>query len=124
MFGNGIYLSVFYCLCYEMDISIYMSEDQVSEERDIYLNEEEDIILDAIREKYCGGIAEEGDNKKKIRALRWEVYVKEDEGLIKRDFYVFIPHPKGGGSCLDLCEGSYHRLKVAIQSYWTTWVLL
>ena len=30
MFGDIIYLSVFYCLCYEMVISTYMSEDQVS----------------------------------------------------------------------------------------------
>ena len=30
---KGMYLSLFYCLCYEMDIFTYMSEDQVSEER-------------------------------------------------------------------------------------------
>ena len=49
MFGKGMYLSVFYCLCYEMDIFTYMSEDQVSEERYLELNEEEDIRLYAIR---------------------------------------------------------------------------
>ena len=49
MFGKGMYLSVFYCLCYEMDIFTYMSEDQVSEERDLELNEEEGIILYTIR---------------------------------------------------------------------------
>ena len=38
MFGNGLYLSVFYCLCYEMDVSTDMSEGQVSEERDPDLN--------------------------------------------------------------------------------------
>ena len=32
MFGKGVYLSVFYCLCYIQDISTDMSEDQVSEE--------------------------------------------------------------------------------------------
>ena len=46
MFGNGIYLYVFYCLCYGMDVSTDMSEDQVWEERDPYLNEEEDIRMD------------------------------------------------------------------------------
>ena len=50
MFGKGVYLPVFYCLCYVIDISTYISEEQVSEERDLDLNEEEDIILDAIRE--------------------------------------------------------------------------
>ena len=46
MFGKGIYLFVFYCLCYEMDVSTDISEDQVLEERDPDLNEEEDIIMD------------------------------------------------------------------------------
>ena len=44
------YVFVFlFFVCYEMDISTDMSEDQVSEERDPDLNEEEDIILDKIR---------------------------------------------------------------------------
>ena len=30
MFGKGIYLSVFYCLCYVTDIFTYMSEDQAA----------------------------------------------------------------------------------------------
>ena len=38
VFGNGMYLSIFYCLSYVKDIYIYMSEDQVSEERDPDLN--------------------------------------------------------------------------------------
>ena len=40
MFGKGIYLSVFYFLCYEMYISTDMLEEQVSEEIDPDLNEE------------------------------------------------------------------------------------
>ena len=48
MFGKGIYFSVFYFLCYVMDISTDMSEDQVAEERDPDLNEEEGIKLDSI----------------------------------------------------------------------------
>ena len=76
MFGKGMCLYVFYCLCYEMDIFTDMSEDQVSEERDPDLNDEEDIKLDEIREEHWIYIAEEGDNKKNIRSLRWEVYVK------------------------------------------------
>ena len=44
-----MYLSVFYCLCYEMYISTDMSEEQVTEESDPELNDEEDIRLDKIR---------------------------------------------------------------------------
>ena len=56
-----------------------MLEDQVTEERDPDLNEEEDIILDEIREEHRRDIAEVGDDKKNIHALRWEVYIKYKE---------------------------------------------
>ena len=47
--------------------------------------------------KIIGGILlEENDDKKKIHALRWNVYVKEKEELITREFLVSVPHPKGG----------------------------
>ena len=46
------------------------------EERYPYLNEEEDIIIDEIREEHWRDVAEEGDDKKKIHVLRWEVYGK------------------------------------------------
>ena len=46
MFGKVMYLSVFYCFYYEMDMSTYIPEDQVLEERDPDLNEEEGIIMD------------------------------------------------------------------------------
>ena len=77
MFGKGVYFSVFYCLCYVKDISTDMLEDQVMEERDPDLNEEEDIIMGAIREEHWRDVSEEGDDKKKIHALRWEVYIKK-----------------------------------------------
>ena len=96
MLGNGIYLSVFYCLCYEMGVSTDISEDRVSEERDPDLNEEEDIRMDELRDEHWRGVSEEGDDKKKIHALSWEIYVKEKEDFIKRYFLVSIPHPKGG----------------------------
>ena len=48
----------------------------MSEERDTGLNEEEDIVLGSIREEHWRDIADEGDNKKKIDILVWEVYVK------------------------------------------------
>ena len=84
MFVKGVYLSVFYYLCYDTDISTDMSEDQVAEEIDPDLNEEEDIRLDDIREEHWSDVAEEGDNKKNICSLRWEIYVIEKEELIKR----------------------------------------
>ena len=105
MFGKGMYLSVFYCLCYDKDISTDMQEDQVAEERYPNLNEDEDIILGTIREDHWREVYQEGGDKNKSRALRWEVYVKNKDKLIKREFPVYITHPTGGGHCLDQCEG-------------------
>ena len=76
MFGKFIYVSVFYCFCFDKDRSTYMSEDQVAEERYLYLNEEEDIRLDVIWEEYWRDVAEKGDYKKNNNSLRWEFYVK------------------------------------------------
>ena len=58
IFVKVMYFSVFYCLCYDTDISTDMSEDQVAEERDPDLNEEEDIRLDEIREEHWRDITE------------------------------------------------------------------
>ena len=96
MFGKGVYLSVVYCFCYVNYISTDMLEDQVSKERYPDLNEEEYIILDSTREEHWRDVAKEGDDKKKIHALMWEVYVKENSELIKREFLVSVLHPKGG----------------------------
>ena len=43
------------------------------EENDPDLNEEEDIIMDAIRDEEWRDFAEEGDDKKNMHALRWEI---------------------------------------------------
>ena len=72
------------------------SGEHVLEERDPDLNEEEDIIMDDTRDEDWRDVAEDCDNKKKIHALRWEIYVKEKEGLICREFLVSVPHPEGG----------------------------
>ena len=56
----------------------------MSEKRDPDLNEEEDIILDAIREDHWRDVDKEGEDNNNIHALRWEVYVKDKEELIKR----------------------------------------
>ena len=53
-----------------------MSKKNLSEERYPYLNENEDIRMDEIRDEHWRDVAEEGDDKKKIYDLRWEVYVK------------------------------------------------
>ena len=47
----------------------------MAEERDPDLNEKEDIRFDKILEDHWRDIAEENDYKKKINALRWELYV-------------------------------------------------
>ena len=96
MFGKGMYLSVFYCLCYVMYISIDMFEEQVSEKKDLDLNENEDFRMDEIRDKNWRYAAEGGYDKKNFHALMWEVYVKEKEDFIKIDFLVSVPHLKGG----------------------------
>ena len=96
MFIKGIYLSEFYYLCYSKGKYTDMSDEQVEEERYPDLNEKDDIRLDEIWEEHWRDIAEENDDKKKIYDLRWEVFIKEKEGLIKRDFLVSVPHTKGG----------------------------
>ena len=52
--------------------------------------------MDAIREEHRRDVVGEGDDKNKIHALRLEVYVKKKDYLIKREFSVSVPHPKGG----------------------------
>ena len=65
-----MYFSVFYFLCYEINIYTYMSEERVSEEIDPDLNEEEDIIMEDIREEHWRDVAGEGEYKKKSHSLR------------------------------------------------------
>ena len=48
------------------------------------------------REEHWRDVAEDGEDKSKIRALRWYVYIKDKYELIKRIFLVVVPHPKGG----------------------------
>ena len=91
-----MYLSVFYCLFYVKDVSKDFSEEHVSEERNKDLDEVEDIRMDVIRDKHWRDVAEEGENKKKIHSLRWDVYAKDKEKLIKRWFLLSVLHPKGG----------------------------
>ena len=46
------------------------------EERDPDLDEMDDIRFDKIWENHWRDIAEKNDDKKKIHALKWKVYVK------------------------------------------------
>ena len=45
MFSKGMYLSMFYCLCYFKEIYTYMSEEKILEEKDTDLNGEEVIRM-------------------------------------------------------------------------------
>ena len=53
-----------------MDVSTYMSEYQVSEERYPDLNEEKYIRMGEIRDEHWRDVSEEGDNKNNIHTLR------------------------------------------------------
>ena len=66
------------------------------EERDPELDEMEEVRFDEIREDHWRDLVEESNDKKKIHALIWCVYVKEKEELITISFLVSVPHPKGG----------------------------
>ena len=68
----------------------------MSKERYPDLNEEEDTIMDEIRDDNWRYFAEEGDNMKNICALMRDFYVNEKEEFIKRYFLVAFPHPKRG----------------------------
>ena len=70
MFERGIYLYVIYCLCYVKEISTDMLDEQVPKERDLDLNEEEDIRMEDSREEHLRYVAEDGEDKSKIHALR------------------------------------------------------
>ena len=61
------------------------------EERDPDLDDMDDIRFEKIREDHWRDLGEESNNKKKIHALRWCVYVKEKEELITRSFSVSVP---------------------------------
>ena len=95
MFERGMHVYLFYCLCYVKEISTDMLEEQVSEERYPDLNEEEDIRMKDSGEEHCRGVAEDGKDTSKIHSLRWDVYTREKEDLIKREFLESVPHPKG-----------------------------
>ena len=69
----------------------------MSDKRDSDLNEEEDIIMEEIREEHLRDVGEDDNDKSKICALEWDVYTREKEGFIKKEFLVSVPHPTGGG---------------------------
>ena len=79
--------------------------------------------MDDSREDHWRGVDEEGGDKKNIHALRWEVYIKRKDDLIKREFLVSVPDPKGG-NIVWTCVKDHITDKKAIESYWTTYVLL
>ena len=52
--------------------------------------------MDEIRDKNWRDFAEEGDNKRNIHTLWYEVYVKYKEDFINREFLLSIQYLKGG----------------------------
>ena len=78
--------------------------------------------MDEMRDKHWRDVSEEGDYKKKIHYLRWDVYVKEKKELIKRDFLVSVSHLKGGNIVWTCVKDNIIEEKGGLQSYWTAWV--
>ena len=58
----------------------------MSEERDPYLNEEEDTIMKYSREEHLRKCFEDYEDKSHIHSLMWDVYTREKDKWIKRDF--------------------------------------
>ena len=81
-----------------------MLEGKVLEERDPYLEEEEDIGIQYSREEHRRDASEKNDEEKsKVNVLRFDVYMKQKEELIKIKFLLAVPHPKRGnifGTCV------------------------
>ena len=73
-----------------------MLEEQVSEERGPDMNEEEDTRMEDTREEHQSDDFEDGEDKSKIQALRWDIYTRYKEELINRQLPLSVPHPKGG----------------------------
>ena len=66
---------VCFCMCFIVWLILsrcqwIFLEEQVSEERYPDLNEEADIRMEDSRDENCRDVAEEGENNKKIHALR------------------------------------------------------
>ena len=75
-FVRGMYLAVFYCLCYIKERSTDVLKEHVLEEKDADLNDEEDIKIEYSRGNHWRDVAEDSDGKSKIHALGWYVYTR------------------------------------------------
>ena len=87
---------MFYWLCYVKKMSTDMLEEQVSQEGESDVNQDGDIRMEDSWEEYWKYVADDGEDKKKIHALRWDVYTRYMKGFINIQFSLSIPHPKGG----------------------------
>ena len=109
-FGKGIYLSIFYFLCFVEEISVDIAQKQVMEETDPDLNWEEYVMIFNDMEEHWKEVEQEDNEYRgKVFALRLEVQTKQKKYLIKSEFLVVVLHTEGGGGgCLDLFEVSQH----------------
>ena len=76
IFERNVYFYVFYCLCFVDDISTYVLEEQLLEEKDPHLDEEDDKKMADSREDYWRYVAEDDEYKSNINSLRWDVHTK------------------------------------------------
>ena len=66
------------------------------EYRDPYLDEEDDIKIMDSRDENWRDADEDDDERGKINAMRWDVYMKEKGESINRKFLVMVNQPKVG----------------------------
>ena len=67
----------------------------MSEERDLDLNEKDDIRMEDSRYEHWRDVSEYGKDNSKVRVLRWNLYTKENEDFIYRKNLVSVPYQKG-----------------------------
>ena len=90
------------CICmflflFFLKIFTYILEEHTWEERDLYLDLNEDIKLsENIVKHQKHGVAYNHEYKGKVCVLGWDIYIKYEEEVIMRDLFMVVPHPNGG----------------------------
>ena len=97
MFEEGMYLSVFYFLCFVQDVLMGMLKEQKREERDPDLKVEKYVMCLYERKNHWKDVLEENhQDKGEVYPLMWEVYIKEKQELLMSYFSMAVPHLKIG----------------------------
>ena len=88
-------------LCFIKQRTVDMLEKQSRKEKNPDLKVYGHTSISGEREKHWNYILEYNiKDKENVCELRWEVYKKYKQGLIKRDILVQVPHMKGARFCV------------------------